>query len=148
METRKTTTVGVLFWTPAPARTSPTSSVLSENELEDEDGAEQAGQEDDFINQMDDNGIIGLAEALGTVEFGEICSDADADCDPPCCSGPPEEADPSGCERDTPPEEWNYKLDELMSFTEAAGDDVQTLSPRESLIIYLFFNLACLFTDF
>lgn len=146
MGTRKNTTAGVLFWTPAPTRTSPTSSVISEDEWEDEDG-EQARKEDDFINQMDDNGIIGLTEALDTVEFGEICSDLDA-YNPPCCSSALEEADPTECERDTPPEEWNYKLGELLSFTEAAGEDVQILSPRESLIIYLPFNLACLFTDF
>ncbi|XP_071321830.1 microtubule organization protein AKNA isoform X2 [Trachinotus anak] len=130
METRKKTTAGVLFWTPAPARTSPTSSVISEDEWEDEDG-EEAGKEDDFVSQMDDNGIIGLSEALDNVELGQTYGDAGAEYNRACFSTPltPEEGDPSGCERDTPPEEWNYSPSEHLSFTEAAGEDVQTPSP-------------------
>ncbi|XP_040914881.1 microtubule organization protein AKNA isoform X2 [Toxotes jaculatrix] len=133
METRKKTTAGVLLWTPAPARTSPTSSVIPEDVWEDDDG-EQAGEEDDFVSQMDDNGIIGLSEALETVALGETWGDADAECNPACYRRPltPEETDPCGHERDTPPE-WNYNLRELLSFPEVPGEDVQTLAPCDGM---------------
>ncbi|GLD50184.1 AT-hook-containing transcription factor, partial [Lates japonicus] len=126
METRKNTTVGVLFWTPAPNRASPASSVISEDVWEDEDG-EQAGREDDFVSQMDDNGIIGLSEALEIVELEQTCGDAGTESNPTPVT--PEEADLTGGERDTPPEERSYKLSEHLSHTETPGEDVQILSP-------------------
>ncbi|XP_056260404.1 microtubule organization protein AKNA isoform X1 [Seriola aureovittata] len=134
MEIKKNTKAGILFWTPAPAHTSSTSSVISEDEWEDED-EEQAGKEDDFGSQMDDNGIIGLSEAMDNVELGKTCGDADAEYNPTCYSRPltPEEADASGHEGDTPPGEWNYTLSEHLSLTEAAGEDVQILSPCDGM---------------
>ncbi|XP_070781121.1 microtubule organization protein AKNA [Enoplosus armatus] len=112
METRKT--AGVLFWTPAPVHTSPTSSVISEDAWEDED-EDQAEKDDDFVSQMDENGIIGLSEALEDVEFGET----HAECYPNLYAGPrnPEEADPIG-----------------LSLAESPGEDVQILSPCDDLM--------------
>ncbi|XP_029371322.1 AT-hook-containing transcription factor isoform X2 [Echeneis naucrates] len=131
MEKRRNTTAGVLFWTPAPAHTSPTSSVIS-GEWEDEDG-ELAGKEDDFVSQMDDNGIIGL------LEFGETYKDTDAELNPACYARPvnPEAVDLYGCARDTAPEEWNYNLSEHLSFTEAVGEDLQILAPCDGTMSYL-----------
>ncbi|XP_067107195.1 microtubule organization protein AKNA [Osmerus mordax] len=61
------TTAGLMFWTPAPAPASPVSSVVSEvdwgREEEKEEGLEE-DEEEDFHSQMDENGIIGLEEAL------------------------------------------------------------------------------------
>lgn len=129
METNKNTKAGVLFWTPAPVRTSPTSSVISEDVWEDEDG-EQAEKDDDFVSQMDENGIIGLSEALEDVELWETCGDPDAECDPNLYPGSliPEEVDSSGHERDTPPEELSYNLSEHLSHTVSPGEDVLMLS--------------------
>ncbi|XP_078127511.1 LOW QUALITY PROTEIN: uncharacterized protein akna [Sander vitreus] len=133
METRKNTKAGVVFWTPAPVRTSPTSSVISEDVWKDEE-EELAENDDDFVSQMDDNGIIGLSEALDDVELGESCSDSDAECNPNLYPGPltPEEVDPSRHERDTP-EELSYNLSEHLSHTESPGEDAQMLSPFEDL---------------
>ncbi|XP_068191824.1 microtubule organization protein AKNA isoform X2 [Antennarius striatus] len=75
METPKRTTAGVLFWTPAPGRRSPVSSVASEDGLEDEDD-DKTESDDDFISQMDENGIIGLSEGLknaGLETRDELC---------------------------------------------------------------------------
>ncbi len=131
METNKNTKAGVLFWTPAPVRTSPASSVISEDAWEDED-EEQAEKDDDFVRQMDENGIIGLSEALEDVELGETCGDAE--CDPNLYPGPliPEEADCGGHERGTPPEELSYNLSEHLSHSESPGEDALMLSPCES----------------
>ncbi|XP_039636513.1 microtubule organization protein AKNA isoform X3 [Perca fluviatilis] len=133
METRKNTKAGVVFWTPAPVRTSPTSSVISEDVWKDEE-EEPAENDDDFVSQMDDNGIIGLSEALEDVELGESCSDSDAECNPNFHPGPltPEDADPSRHERDTP-DELSYNLSEHLSHTESPGEDAQMLSPFEDL---------------
>ncbi|XP_045923197.1 microtubule organization protein AKNA isoform X3 [Micropterus dolomieu] len=130
METRKTTTAGVLSWTPAPVRTSSTSSVTSEDAWEDED-EEQAEKDDDFVSRMDENGIIGLSEALEDIELG----DADAECNPNLHAGPlnPEEANLSRHERETLPEELSYSLSEPLSHTESSGEDVQMLSPSDEL---------------
>ncbi|XP_040014130.1 microtubule organization protein AKNA isoform X2 [Xiphias gladius] len=135
MEIRKNTTAGVLFWTPAPARTSSTSSVISEDMWEDEDG-EQEEKKDDFFSQMDDNGIIGLSEALENVELGETWGDTNAECNPACYPRPltPEEADPSGSERDAPPEEHNYNLSLNLSFNEAPQEDIQILSSCDGMM--------------
>ncbi|XP_075936056.1 microtubule organization protein AKNA [Anarhichas minor] len=121
METRKNTTAGVLFWTPAPVRTSPTSSVISEDE--------------DFVNQMDENGIIGLSEVLEDLELRASCCDSDAESNPNLYPGPLplEEADPRGRERDTP-EELSYNLSQHWSHNEPQGEDVQIRSPFEDLM--------------
>ncbi|XP_067339857.1 microtubule organization protein AKNA isoform X3 [Channa argus] len=124
METRKNTTAGVLVWTPAPACFSPTSSVISEDVWEDE-SVEQAEKGDGFVSQMDDNGIIGLSEPLENVELGKACGDADADCNP-CWFHTlltPEEADPSGYEK-----ELLCSLSKHLFDTEFPGEDVQILS--------------------
>ncbi|XP_029300837.1 AT-hook-containing transcription factor isoform X2 [Cottoperca gobio] len=133
METRKNTTAGVLVWTPAPVRTSPTSSVISEDVGEDED-EEQAERNNDFVSQMDENGIIGLSETLEDVELKDSWDDSDAECNPNY-AGPltPEEEDCSGHERDTP-EELSYNLSEHLSFTKSPGEDVQILSSLEDLM--------------
>ncbi|KAM7393223.1 hypothetical protein PAMA_008053 [Pampus argenteus] len=125
MEIRKSTTAGVMFWTPAPVHTAPTSCVISED---DED--EQAENEDDFVSQMDENGIIGMAEALKDMRLEETC-DLEAECNPEWILGSlnPEEADTSGYDMDSPPEEQSYNLSEHLSNTESPGDDVQILSP-------------------
>ncbi|KAM6975905.1 LOW QUALITY PROTEIN: uncharacterized protein akna [Tautogolabrus adspersus] len=99
METRKNTTAGVLFWTPAPVRTSSPSSVISEDEWEDEE-KEQPQKDDDFFSQMDENGIIGLSEALEDVELGKTCVDVDAERSANCEPLTPEEEDFSEYERE------------------------------------------------
>ncbi|KAJ3605526.1 hypothetical protein NHX12_027572, partial [Muraenolepis orangiensis] len=81
MELRKRiNTAGVLNWTPTPLRTSPPSSAVSEDGWEDEGGGvDDEDDEDDceelraedFERHMDENGIIGLGEALEDVELGE-----------------------------------------------------------------------------
>ncbi|XP_029941441.1 microtubule organization protein AKNA [Salarias fasciatus] len=73
METRRNTTAGVPIWTPAPVRTSPTSTEASDDIWEEEEEEEE--DNDDFESQMDDNGIIGLE----TVEMREALSDVDVD---------------------------------------------------------------------
>ncbi|XP_041666619.1 microtubule organization protein AKNA isoform X2 [Cheilinus undulatus] len=97
METRKNTTAGVLFWTPAPARTSTPSSVISEEELEGEEEEQAQRDDDDFASQMDDNGIIGLSEALEDMELRRTFVDMDINCNANLGPGPlkPEEEDPS-----------------------------------------------------
>ncbi|XP_059214585.1 LOW QUALITY PROTEIN: microtubule organization protein AKNA [Centropristis striata] len=116
METRKKTTAGVLFWTPAPAPSSPTSSVISEDTWEDEDEEEeQAERDDDFVLQMDENGIIGLSEALQEDEEEESGGS----------SGDPGEEDPSGNNRDSP---------ELWSNTGPPGHDGQIIALFEDLL--------------
>ncbi|XP_054860096.1 microtubule organization protein AKNA isoform X2 [Amphiprion ocellaris] len=118
METRRKTTAGVPFWTPAPVRPSLNSS---DDAWEDEDEGQPA-REDDFGSQMDENGIIGLSEVFEDVGLGEDYGDVDPEGDP----GPniKEEADLSGSKRNKPPEELNYNLSECLSNTESAGFDV------------------------
>ncbi|XP_047425176.1 microtubule organization protein AKNA isoform X2 [Mugil cephalus] len=129
METRRNTTAGVVFWTPAPVRTPSASAVASEDDWEDED-AEQAEGVDDFDSLMDENGIIGLSEPLDDVELREARGDIAAEWNPGGRPGAltPEEVGPSGCERDTPPEELSYNLSEQMSHNESSGEDVQIQS--------------------
>lgn len=134
METRKSTTAGVSFWTPAPVRTSRSSSVISEDVWEDED-EEQAEKDDDFVSQMDENGIIGLSDALGDLELAESCGDADAEYGPLI----PEEAGLSGCERDTPPGELSYSLSKRLSYSGSAGEDLP--SQCESLLMCQLISL-------
>ncbi|KAK2872498.1 hypothetical protein Q8A67_022395 [Cirrhinus molitorella] len=58
------TTAGVLVWTPAPAYSSPSSPDGSDFSWDEE-------PDEDFQSQMDENGIIGLAESQGQQEGGE-----------------------------------------------------------------------------
>ncbi|CAJ1070812.1 AT-hook-containing transcription factor isoform X1 [Xyrichtys novacula] len=94
MERQSNTTAGILFWTPAPARTSPPSSAISEDEREHEE-EEQVEKGDDFVSQMDENGIIGLTEALEDVEVRESCDELDSEFIADLNPGPftPEEED-------------------------------------------------------
>lgn len=55
------TTAGVLVWTPAPAYPSPSSPEGSDFSWDEE-------LDEDFQSQMDENGIIGLAEGQGQQE--------------------------------------------------------------------------------
>lgn len=119
METRKSTTAGVLVWTPAPARNSTASSVISED-------GEQGGKEDDFSSQMDENGIIGLSEALLNVEL--------VGARPRCLT--PEEPHPNGQTVGTPPEELSYSLSDHLSNTGFPGEDAQTLSSCKILDLF------------
>ncbi|XP_010794366.1 AT-hook-containing transcription factor [Notothenia coriiceps] len=125
MERINNTKAGVICWTPAPAPSSPTSSVIYEEDWDGED-EEQAEKSDDFDSQMDENGIIGLSEALEDAEL------VDSDCNSNS-RGPltPEEEDPSGHERETP-EELSNNLSEHLSHTESEED--KTLSSYENLI--------------
>ncbi|XP_041825064.1 microtubule organization protein AKNA isoform X2 [Melanotaenia boesemani] len=127
MERRRCTTAGVMFWTPAPDRTSPTSTVTPEDTGEEED-EERANQ--DFVSQMDENGIIGLSEALEEAELGETC-DVLSESKPPGWAGPftPEEGDCSGCVRDRPAEELSSSLRDPLDHTESAGEVSQVLLP-------------------
>ncbi|RXN12713.1 AT-hook-containing transcription factor-like isoform X1 [Labeo rohita] len=63
-QSRGGTTAGVLVWTPAPAYSSPSSSDGSDLSWDEE-------PDEDFQSQMDENGIIGLAESQGQQEEGE-----------------------------------------------------------------------------
>lgn len=119
MEPRKNTTAGVLFWTPAPVGTSPTSSVASEDE-----GGEETERGDDFVSQMDENGIIGLSEALGEVELEPPGSDSNVYAGPATL----QEAEPRERDRDTP-EDRSYNA----SHNESQGGDVRIPSSCESL---------------
>uniref|UniRef100_A0A8C1LA80 AT-hook transcription factor n=1 Tax=Cyprinus carpio TaxID=7962 RepID=A0A8C1LA80_CYPCA len=58
------TTAGVLVWTPAPAYSSPSSPDGSDFSWDEE-------PDEDFQSQMDENGIIGLAESQGQQEERE-----------------------------------------------------------------------------
>ncbi|XP_026052257.1 AT-hook-containing transcription factor isoform X1 [Carassius auratus] len=58
------TTAGVLVWTPAPAYSSPSSPDGSDFSWDEE-------PDEDFQSQMDENGIIGLAESQGQQEEQE-----------------------------------------------------------------------------
>uniref|UniRef100_A0A8C5CI70 AKNA n=1 Tax=Gadus morhua TaxID=8049 RepID=A0A8C5CI70_GADMO len=108
---------GVLNWTPAPLRTSTPSSATSEDgwedgvgvdgysvggeeeEEEEEDEAEELRAED-FESHMDENGIIGLRDALEEVELGVKGDIEDegggARCAPTGACGGPEEPFPGG----------------------------------------------------
>lgn len=125
MERRKTTTAGVLVWTPAPACTSSTSSVISEDVWEDERG-EPVEKDDDFVSQMDDNGIIGLSEALENVELSKPCGDAEADCNPDWFHMlvTPEKTHPSGREKDTPSEQLCCNLSTHLSVEKPSTCDI------------------------
>lgn len=59
------TTAGVPVWTPAPAYSSPSSPEGSDFSWDEE-------ADEDFQSQMDENGIIGLAESQGQLEVSKI----------------------------------------------------------------------------
>ncbi|XP_051533350.1 microtubule organization protein AKNA-like isoform X2 [Myxocyprinus asiaticus] len=59
-----TTTAGVLVWTPAPAYSSPSSPDGSDYSLDEK-------PDEDFQRQMDENGIIGLAESQRQLEVDQ-----------------------------------------------------------------------------
>lgn len=143
MDVRKSTTAGVMFWTPAPASTSRPSSVISGDAWEDED-EERAEKADDFVSQMDENGIIGLEEALE-----ETCN-LDAECNPELHVRDlnPEDAEPSGCEIDITPEELSYNLSEHLSYTESPGEDEKCeffIMYHLNVFMFPFFVLKSLF---
>ncbi|XP_061590457.1 microtubule organization protein AKNA [Cololabis saira] len=133
MEKRRHKKAGVLFRTPATGCTSPASTEMSEDAQEDED-EEQSQREDDFGSQMDENGIIGLTEALEDVQLGETCGDTHPDCELPGCSPhrTPEREGPMGCLGDLQHEELNYNLSGHLYCTEPAGGDLQAWSSCES----------------
>ncbi|CAL8327508.1 unnamed protein product [Boreogadus saida] len=107
---------GVLNWTPAPLRTSLPSSATSEDGWEDGVGVDGYGDDDeeeeeeeeeaeelraeDFESHMDENGIIGLRDALEEVELGVKGDIEDegggARCAPTGACGGPEEPFPGG----------------------------------------------------
>lgn len=148
---RKNTTAGIMFWTPAPARASPTSSVASEAGWEDEEEEEgEVEKEEDFHSQMDENGIIGLKEASEDVELGGNDREGDGEGDPPWYAEAldPEEGSLQGGggarlaveEGLCLEEELSYNLSELLdseplSHTEPPGEDAHTPSLCESLMM-------------
>ncbi|KAM4634127.1 microtubule organization protein AKNA [Polymixia lowei] len=131
MEMRENhTTAGVLFWTPAPVRISPATSVASEDGWEDEgeDEKMKMAKEEDFHSQMDENGIIGLKEALQDLEVWENYSDGDGEFDRPWCARAldPEKACSGGLQTALEP---SGDLDELQDLSEV--QDSETLSHTE-----------------
>lgn len=164
METRgRSTRAGVLFWTPAPQHPSPSTSIDSDvdwwDEDEEEGGDRKEEEEGDFHSQMDENGIIGLENALQNVglgkeeEEGEEEGVENGEDDLPWYSGA---LDPEGpregflsstraggigldqrLEQVDPLEELSYNLSDLqnsepLSQSEPPGEDTHTLSFGES----------------
>ncbi|XP_029625013.1 microtubule organization protein AKNA isoform X3 [Salmo trutta] len=140
METRgQRTRAGILFWTPAPQRPSPFSSIGSEvdwgeEEEEDEEGWDRRAEEEEgFHTQMDENGIIGLDEALEDVGLG---GEEEGEENPPRYSGALEGSlSPSragGLGLVDPLEELSYNLSELQD-SEPPGEDRHTLSLYDDL---------------
>ncbi|XP_045064004.1 microtubule organization protein AKNA isoform X2 [Coregonus clupeaformis] len=152
------TRAGVLFWTPAPQRPSPSRSIGSEvdwgeEEEEDEEGWDRKTEEEEgFHTQMDENGIIGLDEALDDVGLGgeeeEEEGEGGGEENPPWYSGALEGSlSPSraggmglelGLEHVDPLEELSYNPSELqdsepLSQSEPPGEDTHTLSLYPSL---------------
>lgn len=134
METPRSTKAGLVFWTPAPFRTSPGSSVVSECEWEDGD-EERAESDEDFTSQMDENGIIGLEGALDGVELGGTCGNAYAERSADWYAG----RLTSG-EADAPPGGPRCNLMERLSRV-SPRDGVQIPSPCESMSTLRFIPL-------
>ncbi|KAM6903056.1 uncharacterized protein akna [Xenentodon cancila] len=84
---------------------------MSKDAWEDED-EEHAQRADDFVSQMDENGIIGLPEALEDMQLGATCGDTHPERKLPGSSVhlTPEREDPSGRLGDLEAEELNYNL--------------------------------------
>nr|XP_057909784.1 microtubule organization protein AKNA isoform X2 [Doryrhamphus excisus] len=123
MQTIKNTKAGVLSWTPAPARISPTSSLMSEDAWEDEDGKDEE-QDHDFFSQMDSNGIIRLTL------MDEMQKD---DGHPATSPGSPSPEEDIGCEVEIPPEELSYILNEHLDdgdLLSSYGDDLCILKEQ------------------
>ncbi|XP_023193997.1 AT-hook-containing transcription factor isoform X2 [Xiphophorus maculatus] len=91
---------GVLQWTPSPIPESPSSTLTSDDSWE-KDNNNNEEEEDDFFREMNEDGIIGLSEALEEWELGNPCGD-------PCS---PEDTVPSGGDKD--------------SSLKSSGDDLQ-----------------------
>ncbi|XP_058613182.1 microtubule organization protein AKNA isoform X2 [Onychostoma macrolepis] len=113
------TTAGVLVWTPAPAYSSPSSPDGSDFSWDGE-------PDEDFQSQMDENGIIGLAESQGQQEEGEeeIAEDLLWDVKTP----EPEHGPPPALE------EISCHLSELLDsepLSQATGDDCRSPSLQE-----------------
>ncbi|KAF7665172.1 hypothetical protein LDENG_00151170 [Lucifuga dentata] len=122
----KITTAGPLFWTPAPTRTSPSSS---EEEWADEDD-DKAEKDEEFLSQMDENGIIGLREALEDMELRESPWDVGSDHNPDDGGLTPEETYPArhdGVELDVPPEELSGLQDSEPLYVHSPDEDAQSL---------------------
>ncbi|XP_057675649.1 uncharacterized protein akna isoform X2 [Corythoichthys intestinalis] len=116
METVKNTKAGVLSWTLAPVCSS---SDRSEDEW---DGGEE--QDNDFSNQMDDNGIIGLTQE----------HDNNTECIQASSHGPNTSQDLGGHEvQHMLPEESFYPLRKHLEDADglsAFGDDICTFKER------------------
>ncbi|KAK7143298.1 hypothetical protein R3I93_014454 [Phoxinus phoxinus] len=113
------TTAGVLVWTPAPAYPSPSSPEESDFSWDEE-------LDEDFQSQMDENGIIGLAESQGHQEGGEeeIAEDLLWDVKTP----EPEYGPPPALEA------ISYHLSELLDsepLSQATGDDCRSVFLQE-----------------
>nr|XP_061836729.1 uncharacterized protein akna isoform X1 [Nerophis lumbriciformis]XP_061836730.1 uncharacterized protein akna isoform X1 [Nerophis lumbriciformis] len=121
METIKNTKVGVLSWTPAPARISPASSLMSEDDTDEQDC--------NFFSQMDDNGIIRLTDAL----VDEMHEDNGiTECHPAFSPVPPSPEDLDGYEIDVLPEEQISILnDHLENVDLLANDDDEVCILRQ-----------------
>ncbi|XP_016141638.1 AT-hook-containing transcription factor isoform X2 [Sinocyclocheilus grahami] len=112
-------TAGVLVWTPAPAYFSPSSPDGSDFSWDEE-------PDEDFQSQMDENGIIGLAESQGQQEEREeeIAEDLLWDVKTP----EPEHGPPPALE------EISCHLSELLDsepLSQATGDDCRSPSLQE-----------------
>ncbi|XP_014825939.1 PREDICTED: AT-hook-containing transcription factor isoform X2 [Poecilia mexicana] len=92
---------GVLHWTPSPIQESPSFALTSDDSWEEDDNGNAKEEEDDFFKEMNEDGIIGLSEALEEWELGNPCGD-------PCS---PEGTVPSGGDKD--------------SSLKSSGDDLQ-----------------------
>ncbi|XP_051959908.1 microtubule organization protein AKNA [Xyrauchen texanus] len=116
MERRRggTTAAGFLVWTPAPAYSSPSNPDGSDYSLDEK-------PDEDFQSQMDENGIIGLAESQRQLEVDqevdeEIAEDLLWDVKTP----EPEDGPPPALE------EISYHLSELLDsepLSQTNGDD-------------------------
>uniref|UniRef100_A0A3B3TQG7 AT-hook transcription factor n=1 Tax=Poecilia latipinna TaxID=48699 RepID=A0A3B3TQG7_9TELE len=92
---------GVLHWTPSPIQESLSFALTSDDSWEEDDDGKAKEEEDDFFKEMNEDGIIGLSEALEEWELGNPCGD-------PCS---PEDTVPSGGDKD--------------SSLKSSGDDLQ-----------------------
>ncbi|KAK9955179.1 hypothetical protein ABG768_015067 [Culter alburnus] len=113
------TTAGVLVWTPAPAYSSPSSPEGSDFSWDEE-------LDENFQSQMDENGIIGLAESQGQQEGREEENAEDLLWD--MKTPEPEHGPPPALE------EISYHLSELLDsepLSHATGDDCFSASLQE-----------------
>lgn len=99
----------------------------------------QSDDHDDFVGLMDENGIIGLLEALEIVGVGEYSDDGES-C-PKVASGLPA------------PEETETQLDEIdhdrsgsLSRRKSPAEDVRILTQSPGQIL-MYFNLNCVWSS-